>query len=151
MKLEKAVGLNHIRLIAESQMAMALESEGLRLDKNSLSQGIQEVLNNPLRGSYYLCFNKENEFLGMLMTQIEWSDWRNQEVLWIHSVYIKPEYRRQGVYSFMYNSLKAEASLVKKIAGIRLYVDKTNLKAQKTYEALGMTNEHYDLYECMDL
>jgi ribosomal protein S18 acetylase RimI-like enzyme len=35
------------------------------------------------------------------------------------------------------------------IRGIRLYVDKTNTKAMKVYEKLGMNGEHYGLFEWM--
>jgi len=30
---------------------------------------------------------------------------------------------------------------------VRLYVDKRNAAAQRVYERLGMTREHYDLFE----
>ena len=36
-----------------------------------------------------------------------------------------------------------------KLRGLRLYVDKTNTRAQKVYENLGMNGEHYHLYEWM--
>ena len=32
-------------------------------------------------------------------------------------------------------------------AGLRLYVDKTNLRAIDVYQKLGMSDEHYHLYE----
>jgi ribosomal protein S18 acetylase RimI-like enzyme len=31
--------------------------------------------------------------------------------------------------------------------GLRLYVEKNNSAAQRAYEHLGMTNNHYDLFE----
>ena len=31
--------------------------------------------------------------------------------------------------------------------GVRLYVERTNTRAQATYKALGMDHSHYDLYE----
>ena len=34
-----------------------------------------------------------------------------------------------------------------KYMGLRLYVDKTNLKAQKVYNRVGMDGEHYKLFE----
>ena len=34
-------------------------------------------------------------------------------------------------------------------AGIRLYVDKTNHNALKTYSSLGMNGEHYSMFEWM--
>jgi len=33
--------------------------------------------------------------------------------------------------------------------GIRLYADKTNVAAQKTYENLGMNQDHYVTFEWM--
>ena len=47
----------------------------------------------------------------------------------------------------MYDALKAIVNENDQYKGIRLYVEKTNLKAQKVYDAIGMTREHYDLYE----
>ena len=35
------------------------------------------------------------------------------------------------------------------IAGLRLYVETKNERARKTYEALGMSSEHYSFYEWM--
>jgi RimJ/RimL family protein N-acetyltransferase len=35
------------------------------------------------------------------------------------------------------------------VMGIRLYVDKRNIKAQRVYEAVGMTGEHYSTFEWM--
>jgi hypothetical protein len=33
------------------------------------------------------------------------------------------------------------------LVGLRLYVDKSNKDAQSVYQTMGMTGEHYDLYE----
>jgi len=35
------------------------------------------------------------------------------------------------------------------VAGLRLYVDKTNHSAIEVYHKIGMTNRHYDLFEWM--
>jgi ribosomal protein S18 acetylase RimI-like enzyme len=84
------------------------------------------------------------------MTTREWSEWRNGIILWIQSVYISPDYRRKGVYAGLYEHIKDLVRSSNKFQGIRLYVDKTNVKAQKVYQALGMNNQHYDLYEWID-
>ena len=47
----------------------------------------------------------------------------------------------------MYRGLQDMVKANNEVKGIRLYVDKTNSKAQKVYEACGMPNEHYSLYE----
>jgi ribosomal protein S18 acetylase RimI-like enzyme len=37
------------------------------------------------------------------------------------------------------------------IQGIRLYVDKTNIHAQKVYKSIGMIDEHYHMFEWMKI
>ena len=46
----------------------------------------------------------------------------------------------------MYQHIKNEAEK-QGVAGLRLYVETNNSRAQKTYEALGMQSEHYTMYE----
>jgi ribosomal protein S18 acetylase RimI-like enzyme len=33
------------------------------------------------------------------------------------------------------------------IRGLRLYVDKSNVRAQQVYQAMGMNGEHYSVFE----
>ena len=76
----------------------------------------------------------------------EWSDWNNEWYWWIQSVYVIPEFRRQGVYKAMYQKVK-DAAKDNNISQIRLYVDKTNHSAQKVHQNLGMHESHYLMYE----
>ena len=48
----------------------------------------------------------------------------------------------------MYSSLREQA-IASGAAGLRLYVDQTNLTAQSAYRRLGMVGDHYQLYEDM--
>ena len=77
----------------------------------------------------------------------EWSDWRNGTVLWIHSLYVIPEVRRHGVFKKLYLNLKKQVEQSPELVGLRLYVDKQNNLAQTIYEKLGMSRDHYELYE----
>ena len=63
--------------------------------------------------------------------------------------YVKKEYRRQGLYSQMYRFVKSEAEKRAAVCGFRLYVEKDNLQARKTYETLGMDRTNYIFYEEM--
>jgi GNAT superfamily N-acetyltransferase len=60
--------------------------------------------------------------------------------------YVLPEFRRTGIFRKMYTFIKEEADK-NKVAGLRLYVESNNIRARKTYEALGMSSEHYTMYE----
>ncbi|MDD2281743.1 MAG: GNAT family N-acetyltransferase, partial [Bacteroidales bacterium] len=87
--------------------------------------------------------------VGMLMITLEWSDWRNGWVWWIQSVYVEQEFRKDGIFRSLYTYIRNLVENSDSIRGLRLYVDKRNIKAQKVYNALGMTGEHYTTYEWM--
>ena len=135
-----------LRFIVDAQMAMAVESEGAELDHATLTEGVRAVLEDRVHAEYWLA-EEDDGPVGMLMTVTEWSDWRNGTVLWIHSVYVVPEARRRGVYSALYVHLRDQVERSDELVGLRLYVDKRNEPAQRVYEALGMTRDHYHLYE----
>jgi len=139
--------IKDLEYILKFNLNMALETEDLVLPPEKLRPGIEAALLDDNKGIYFVA-EKNNQIVGSLMITREWSDWRNAWVAWIQSVYVDKKYRRQGIYTALYNHIK-EITLAGKYAGIRLYVDKTNTKAQKTYSALGMNGEHYQLFEWM--
>ena len=131
--------------IAQFQADMAMESEGCVLNKEKVTKGVTAAMLDDSKGIYWVA-KFEGRTIGSLMITREWSDWNNEWYWWIQSVYVTPEYRNQGVYKAMYTKVKEEAR-VNNVSQIRLYVDKTNLNAQKVYEKLGMTESHYLMYE----
>ncbi len=138
--------LSDTERIVELQVRMAQETEGLGLDKTVVGRGVQGVFQEPARGTYWVAEEK-GKVLGVLLAIPEWSDWRNATVLWIHSLYVIPEARGQGVFKKLYLNLQKQVQQSPEMAGIRLYVDKQNKSAQKVYEKLGMNKHHYELYE----
>ena len=132
--------------LVQFNQAMANETEGLSLDQQTLTKGVQTLLENPARG-FYLVAEEAGEILGSLMVTFEWSDWRAKDYYWIQSVYIRPENRRQGIYAKLYQAVKRIAEEAGGAASFRLYVEQENHKAQKTYEALGMKQSYYLMYE----
>jgi len=132
--------------IVEFQVRMAMESEGLALDSDTVTKGVAAVFDDPAKGRYYVA-EADGRIVGSLLTVAEWSDWRNATVLWIHSVYIVPEARRRGVFRQLYEALRAMVEASAELAGLRLYVEKGNDAAQQVYRALGMSPDHYDMYE----
>lgn len=137
-----------IDTIADFQVKMAFETENMKLDPEVVNLGVTAVMDDPSKGKYWLA-EADGEVAACLLTVPEWSDWRNGTVLWIHSVYVKPEFRKKAVFKSLYNHLKEMVQESRDLRGLRLYVDKTNLNAQKVYESLGMSGEHYHLYEWM--
>jgi GNAT superfamily N-acetyltransferase len=144
----RPAALNDIKTLVEFQQNMAMETENVSLDAHILTKGMNILFEDPSKGKYYVA--EENGIIvGCLMTTYEWSEWRCGNVLWIQSVYITKSHRGMGVYKKMYEFIKALVTPESGYRGIRLYVDKTNLEAQKVYEKLGMNGEHYLLYEWM--
>lgn len=137
-----------IETIAQFQAEMAMETENLTLDAAILHKGVKAVLDDELKGSYYV-YEIDNRIIASLLITYEWSDWRNATVYWLQSVYVLKEFRRQGIFSRLYEFVKNLAVNDEGVAGIRLYADKTNLRAQKAYENAGMDGSHYTTFEWM--
>jgi len=131
--------------IIDFQQKMAWETEEMKLIPQVISNGVNGIFEDPSRGQYYIA-EKSTIIIASLLITYEWSDWRNSNVWWFQSVYVLPEHRRKGVFRNMYAFIKREAQN-NNIAGLRLYVESNNVRARNTYEALGMTSEHYTMYE----
>ena len=134
--------------IVAFQLAMAMETENLQLDEPTVIKGVAAVFEDPAKGVYYVA-ETEGKVVGSLLTTFEWSDWRNGTVLWIQSVYVRPEYRKRSIFSKLYKHIQEKVNGNTDLRGIRLYADKTNILAHGVYEHLGMTAEHYQMFEWM--
>lgn len=133
-------------IIADQSAAMAREIEDIELDRDRLLAGTRAVLEDAGKG-FYVVAEREGRVAGQLMITFEWSDWRNGVFWWIQSVYVEPEARGQGVYTALHRWVHEQARRGGDVCGIRLYVDKSNQNAQRTYRRLGMTPAVYDMYE----
>jgi ribosomal protein S18 acetylase RimI-like enzyme len=131
--------------IARFNVAMALETESIELDPETVAAGVQRVLTTENLG-FYLVAETDGKVVGSLMITYEWSDWRNGLFWWIQSVYVEPEYRRKGAFSQLYAAISQQAGHDGAI-GLRLYVEHENVRAQGTYRSLGMSETHYRLFE----
>jgi GNAT superfamily N-acetyltransferase len=134
-------------IIIDFQKKMAWETEEMALATEIITNGVNAVFANPILGQYWVA-EHDGRVVASLMITYEWSDWRNTNVWWFQSVYVLPSHRRNGIFRSMYVHIRNEAERVG-AAGLRLYVETNNTRAQKTYEALGMKSEHYSMYEWM--
>ena len=134
--------------LAQFNIAMADETEGIKLNHETVFSEVRRLLKHPQYG-FYLVAEADNTVVGSLMVTTEWSDWRDGFFLWIQSVYVCPEYRRKGIYRKLYEHVKGLAAEQGNICGFRLYVDRDNASAQKTYSALGMQEIQYKIFEEM--
>jgi ribosomal protein S18 acetylase RimI-like enzyme len=148
MRIVRA-GMEELDFLVRSQLALAQETESLLLDPETVRLGVRAVLENPEKGSYRVMKTSSGESIACALILTEWSDWRNGTVLWIHSLYVDPSYRGQGVYRKLYAEIQSEVGTDPRLRGIRLYVDKNNVSAKAAYLKLGMNADHYELFEWM--
>ncbi len=132
--------------LIDFQLRLARETEGLELDPGPLGSGVRAVFDDPSLGEYWVA-EEGGEVAACLLVTREWSDWRNGTVLWVQSVYVRPESRGRGLYRALHAHLRRRVEAAPDLKGLRLYVDRRNGGARKVYERLGMTAEHYMLYE----
>jgi len=131
--------------IADFNTRLAHETEHLALDGATLEAGVGAAIADPLKATYYLA-EIDGKVAGQLMITHEWSDWRNGDMWWIQSVYVAADFRRRGVFKALYEHVR-EAARKSGAAGIRLYVERENQKAQDTYRKLGMSMTPYLVME----
>lgn len=133
--------------LAAFNLAMARETEGRQLEPSRVERGVARALADPARGRYLIAEDGRSETVGALLITREWSDWRNGCFWWIQSVYVTPAARRQGVFAALWARVHEAATEDAECCGIRLYVERDNARAQRTYAALGMTETDYRLWE----
>jgi len=135
-----------IERLVEWGAAMAWETERKRLDIATVAHGIRAGIADPGKARYFIA-ERDNQPAGTLMLTFEWSDWRNGQWWWIQSVYVPEPHRRHGVFASLYRHVHQLAASTPGVCGLRLYVEKENIAAQRTYESLGMVDARYCMYE----
>jgi len=132
--------------IVEFNCLLASESEGKQLERRHVEPGVKALLADPRKGRYFLALS-EGRIIGQLMHTYEWSDWRNGDIWWLQSVYIHPDFRRQGVFRALFDRLRGEAEADPAVVGLRLYVEEQNTRAHETYRNLGLSEGGYFVME----
>ena len=134
--------------IADFNIRLAEESEGKRLDRDVLREGVAALLQDATKGRYFVAI-RDGRIIGQLMHTWEWSDWRNGQIWWLQSVYVVPEHRRQGVFRALFNHALAEAEADPGVVGVRLYVEEQNTPAHGVYRSLGLRDGGYFVMQRM--
>lgn len=142
----RLAGAGDAGTLAEFNQAMALETEARALADDVALGGVEAVLRDSVHG-FYAVAECGREVVGALLVTYEWSDWRNGRIWWIQSVYVRPEHRRRGVYRTLHEFVRDRARSAGGVVGLRLYVERENAAAQRTYAAMGMNETPYLVYE----
>jgi GNAT superfamily N-acetyltransferase len=140
--------LKDIETIADLNTTMAWETERKQLNPSTIRRGIRAVLDDSDYG-FYVVAEENGEVVGCLLITYEWSDWRSGLFWWIQSLYVRPAFRRRGVFKQLHDFVKAQALRRPDVCGIRLYVEQSNHVAQDAYDRIGMKPTTYQMYEEM--
>jgi GNAT superfamily N-acetyltransferase len=132
--------------IVEFNRRLAEESEGKTLDMDVLPAGVTAALADPHKGPYFLA-EEDGTPVGQMQVTYEFSDWRNGWFWWIQGVYVRPEARRRGVFRALFEHVSKTAKRDPSVIGLRLYVERENERAHKTYLGLGMAWTSYLMME----
>ena len=149
----RPAALDDLDTIVDFSARLAVESEGVELDREVLSDGIRSALEDALKARYFLAEVRGEdgaaEIAGQLMITYEWSDWRDGMFIWIQSVYVRGKERRKGIFRALYKHVTELASSPG-YSGVRLYVHDGNTSARETYLRLGMVESGYTVLETPD-
>ena len=145
MHIRKA-SVPDIALVAEFNLALAAETENLRLDPGCVAAGVGALLQDATKGVYFVA-EREGKIIGQVMITYEWSDWRNGNIWWLQSVYVRPDCRGQGVFAALFNHVRKLAGQDEHVCGLRLYMHEANQRARCSYERLGMRQTEYLVFE----
>lgn len=127
-------------------VALAAESEDRALDPATVEAGVRRILQDEGRGVYWVA-DVEGATRGQCLVTEEWSDWTGGRYWWFQSVYVDPDWRGRGVFRALWDAVGAAAVEAGDVATIRLYVERDNRSARDVYEALGMRETGYRIYE----
>ncbi len=145
IRIRKALQEDSMKII-EFQIKFALETKNISLVKSELQKGVEFIFKNPAVGQYYVAiFNMK--VVGFCLTLNEWSDWRNGRVIWVDTIYVDAEHRGMGVSKELIKKIKEVVDQSFDYKGVRLYIGKDDIHAQKLFESLDMNANNYKLYE----
>lgn len=132
--------------IARMNQQLAEETEGRRLPEAVVQAGVLRGLQLDPEVRYFIaeCGGMP---VGQLMLTREWSDWRNGWMLWLQSVYVASEYRRQGVFRRLLDFGLGLCRSTDHPVCVRLYVEQENAAASEVYHRLGFSSAGYRVLE----
>jgi ribosomal protein S18 acetylase RimI-like enzyme len=133
-------------IISDYNQRMAMETEGKKLDSETVIKGVEQGLLQPDKCRFFVA-EIQGMIVGQAMVTYEWSDWDNRDLWWIQSVYVHPDYRRQKVFTKLYRHIETMAGEKDQVRALRLYVKEDNSIGQAVYKQLGMSHSGYLVYE----
>ena len=135
-----------VETLIEFNCAIARETEGKELVRETVSRGVRRGLEQGDEVVYYVA-DDDTGPVGSLMLTREWSDWRDGWLVWIQSVYVTERLRGRGVFRSLLEHVTRELRRQPDVVGVRLYVEAENTRAQAVYHRTGFADANYKVLE----
>lgn len=133
-------------VIADFNRFLAKETEDVDLQESVIVPGVSAILSDASKGLYFVA-EENGSVLGQVMITYEWSDWRNGNIWWLQSVYVRKDQRGRGIFRQLFEHVAKLAKKEPGVCGIRLYMHNENHTARKTYKSLGFEDTAYQVLE----
>lgn len=162
---------DELEVVVQFEQALAQETEGRTLDADCIGRGVDVPLRQPHLAQVYVAVLRDDSdsasddasaatgssggeakptvYAGFMTVGTQWSEWYGGFMHWILSTYVNAEFRGQGVFSQLYRHVKRTVQGDRISVGMRLYVERENMRAQATYKKLGMHVEDYVMFKWM--
>ena len=130
--------------IARNDVDLSREIEKVSMDFQLVLDGVRMLIASPKRG-FYLLAKQDEEVIGQMLVTHEWSDWRNQDIWWLHRIYVIPAWRHKGILRKLFTEIQVKARN-KNVYAIRLYLHEENQNAEDIYRRLGMKRTPFHIF-----
>jgi RimJ/RimL family protein N-acetyltransferase len=135
--IRPAVAADLLKIIDMTRL-LAFETVGKILPLEEIRAGVQRVFDSPGRGQYYLACVGHQVIGQVAVLYVELNAWSNGLIYWIDDVYVRTEWRRQGIYRCLFTFVQELVLATPGARGIRLHCAPDNIAAQAAYWRLGM-------------
>lgn len=148
MKVRLAV-LQDAETIAKNNMKLAddfsqIENVPLNIQFQTVQKGVVSAIEDQNKG-FYLVAEDHGKVVGQIFITSEWSDWRNQEIWWLHRIFVQRDMRKKGILRLLLEDIKKKAKK-NNIYAIRLYLHQKNQDAIKAYQKLGLIESPFKIF-----
>lgn len=143
MKIRKAE-LKDLSHLIDFTAEEAREAENCVKIPETLERGIRTALEDNSVATYWVVVDGHDVPVGSVSSVREWSDWNAGYYWWIQSMYLRPEFRGQGLMGELIKVVEAEMESQGGLE-LRLYVHKDNVAAAKAYQKTGFSDSPYQI------
>jgi RimJ/RimL family protein N-acetyltransferase len=134
--------IQDLNTLVSFTLTEAVEAEGVNFSEQTVRRGISAALQAPAIACYWVMENHDGVVVGSISVVREWSDWRAGYYWWIQSMFIRSDYRGQGLMRQLIATV-VDAAANENALELRLYVHEDNHRAMRAYRRADFIDSPY--------